>query len=77
MLRLDYIAAAARAGGAVICVALLGLGLAARAQDATTPAASDLTPTTTALTSGAQPTALSEGVVVTVNDEIISTYDIV
>ena len=77
MLRLDSIATAARAGGAVICIALLGLGRPALAQDTTTPAASDLTPTTTALTTGALPTGLSEGVVVTVNDEIVSTYDIV
>jgi peptidyl-prolyl cis-trans isomerase SurA len=77
MRRLDYIAAATRAGGAVVCVALLSLGFPASAQnDANVPTAADLAPATSAATA-VQPSGLSEGVVVTVNDEIISTYDIV
>jgi peptidyl-prolyl cis-trans isomerase SurA len=78
MRRLDYIATAARAGGAVLCVTiLLGLAANAPAQDAPAASASDLTPNMSALTNGVQATGLSEGVVITVNDEIISTYDIV
>jgi peptidyl-prolyl cis-trans isomerase SurA len=78
MRRLDYIAAARRAGGAMICATLLSAAFPGWAQDlesriaAEPPAAPSLTAPPPAQTSG-----LSEGVVVTVNDEIISTYDIV
>ncbi len=80
MRRLDYIAVAARAGaGALICTMALGLGAMALAQTAsTTPSAADLTPSTTAATSAAAaPSGLSESVVVTVNDEMISSFDVV
>ena len=79
MRRLDYIAAATRVGAAVICIAALGFVAPASGQtDASTPSAADLTPSTTAATSaGGQDTGLSESVVVTVNDEMISSFDIV
>jgi peptidyl-prolyl cis-trans isomerase SurA len=78
MRRLDYITAAARAG-AMICILVLGFGAPASSQtEPTTPSAADLTPSTTAATSGAaQANGLSEGVVVTVNDEMISSFDVV
>jgi len=84
MRRLDSIAAAARAG-AVICIAVVGFGAPASGQTdsatpgaSSTPSAADLTPSTTAATSGAtEPNGLSEGVVVTVNDEMISSFDVV
>lgn len=79
MRRLDYIAAAKRASGAVVGIAVLGFCAAAWAQGlTTTPNAAELTPSTTAATSeAAQGGAMSEGVVVTVNDEMISSYDVV
>jgi peptidyl-prolyl cis-trans isomerase SurA len=78
MRRLDYITASACAG-AMICIVTLGFGAPALGQtDMATPSAADLTPSTTAATSGAtSPNGLSESVVVTVNDEMISSFDVV
>jgi hypothetical protein len=59
MRRLDYITAAARAG-AMICILVLGFGAPASGQtEPTTPSAADLTPSTTAATSGAASTSSS------------------
>ena len=62
---------ALRAGGAMLCLLGLALGPTALAQDANAPAPPD------ASAPQAQPTGMSEGVVITVNDELISTYDVV
>jgi len=78
MRRLGKIAAAARMGGAGLCVAVLLTATAALAQ-ITAPqvaAPSVLEPSAPASVTGA-PQGLSESVVVTVNDQIISSYDIV
>ena len=73
-----------RGGGAALCVLGLAIGPTALAQDASAPAAPPAAaPAATATTApgGAaaitEPAALSEGVVITVNDELISTYDII
>ena len=60
-----------RGGGAALCAMGLAFGPTALAQDAGSPAAPP------PATAPGAPAPLSEGVVITVNDELISTYDIV
>jgi peptidyl-prolyl cis-trans isomerase SurA len=75
MRRLGKLTPAARVGGVVFCA--LGLTLAAGALAQTTaPAAADA-PAAAAPAPPVAPEGLSEGVVVTVNDDMISSYDIV
>ena len=74
---LGNIAAAGSAGGAVIGASALLMSLPALAQGATTPPPAAAPAPTPAAAATAPPSGLSESVVVTVNDEIISTYDIV
>ncbi|HZK98658.1 MAG TPA: SurA N-terminal domain-containing protein, partial [Caulobacteraceae bacterium] len=82
--------AAARAGGAALCVMVLAAGGAAPAQVPITsgppPAPAEAAPGPPADAAGAVPAPagsapaaqpLSEGVVATVNDDIISSYDII
>ncbi|HEY2177594.1 MAG TPA: peptidylprolyl isomerase [Caulobacteraceae bacterium] len=73
MRRLVELTPAARAGGVVFCALGLMLGASALAQTAGAPAAAPAAATTPP----AGPEGLSEGVVVTVNDDMISTYDII
>lgn len=78
MRRLDFIAAARRAAGAAVCISLLAMAIPVLAQtDSPVPAATEPVAPITAGGVTGQSSGLSEGVVVTVNDEIISTYDIV
>ena len=75
---LGNIATAGGAGGAALGVIVLAWGTGALAQGAAiAPPASSSTPTEAPATPAAPPPGLSEAVVVTVNEEIISTYDIV
>jgi peptidyl-prolyl cis-trans isomerase SurA len=74
MRRLGGIAFAARAGGAAFCVFGMTYGSLALAQampPSDTPAPAVISP------NPASPSGLEEGVVVTVNDEMISSYDVV
>jgi peptidyl-prolyl cis-trans isomerase SurA len=64
-----------RGGGAALCAFGLAFGPTALAQDASAPAAAP--PAAAPAGVAPQPAPLSEGVVITVNDELISTYDIV
>ncbi len=75
---LGDIATAGWAGGAALGVIALAWGTGALAQGAViAPPAGSSTPAGTSDKPAAPPPGLSEAVVVTVNDEIISTYDIV
>ena len=78
MRRLEFIAAARRAAGAAVCVSLLAMAIPVLAQTESSLAAATqpVAPITAGGVTG-QSSGISEGVVVTVNDEIISTYDIV
>jgi peptidyl-prolyl cis-trans isomerase SurA len=73
MRRLVEITPAARAGGVVFCALGLMLGAGALAQTASPPPDAPAA----AAPAPAGPEGLSEGVVVTVNDDMVSTYDIV
>lgn len=64
-----------RGGGAALCALGLAFGPTALAQDTSAPAAAP--PEAAPAGAATQPAPLSEGVVITVNDELISTYDIV
>ena len=75
---LGKIAAAGRAGGAVIGVGALLQGAAALAQSPASPPPPPVAaPAAAAPAEPGKPSPLSEAVVVTVNDEIVSTYDVV
>lgn len=75
---LGNIATAGCAGGAALGVIVLGCGTSALAQSAViAPPASSASPADAQPATAASPSGLSEAVVATVNDEIISTYDVV
>ncbi|MGH7025135.1 MAG: peptidylprolyl isomerase [Caulobacteraceae bacterium] len=75
MKRIGGLTPFARAAAAVLCVLGMAFGPTVLAQEASPPSPDSTAPTPAA--PAADPNALSEGVVITVNDELISTYDIV
>ena len=82
MRRLGELTPTAGGGGAVFCALFLALAPGAFAQtaDTTAPAADTVAPaadTTAPAAAESPPTGISESVVVTVNDDMISTWDIV